>query len=139
LQSYTEQFERISGTGCRLEIIGEAIRLPIRAESCIYRLIEEALTNIATHAHATKSSVVLDYRDTTLCVTVEDDGCGFDQQEWLRESGQNGSHLGLLSMQERVEGLGGNMRVESAPGQGTRLTLQIPIERGTVEWNRSES
>ncbi|MBI4788927.1 MAG: GAF domain-containing sensor histidine kinase [Chloroflexi bacterium] len=135
LQSYVNQFQRVSGIACRLEISGKALRLPIQAESSIYHLVEEALANIAAHAQATESSVALDYRDATLDITVEDNGCGFDPDPWLQDARRNGSHLGLLSMQERAKSLVGSMDVESAPGCGTRLIFRIPIERGAGAWN----
>ena len=129
VESYVNQFRRISGIACRVEISGKVLRLPIQAESSIYHLVEEALANIAAHADATEASVVLDYRDATLDITVEDNGCGFDPEQWLQGARRNGSHLGLLGMQERAKSLVGSMDVESAPGCGTRLIFRIPIER----------
>lgn len=137
LQSYIDQYRRISDIACRLEISGNVLRLPIQTESSIYHLVQEALANIAAHAEATESFVVLVYRDSTLDITVEDNGCGFDQEQWLQEARRKGSHLGLLSMQERAKSLVGSMRVESAPDCGTRLIFRIPIDRGTGEWNQS--
>ncbi len=137
LQSYVEQFRRISGIACRLETRGSVLRLPIQAESSIYHLVEEALANVAAHAGATESSIVLDYRDSSLDITVEDNGCGFDQKQWLQDAHRDGSHLGLLSMQERVKSLEGGMQVESVPGCGTRLIFRISVERERGEWNQS--
>jgi signal transduction histidine kinase len=133
LQYFAKQFNRVTGASCRLEIAGDVVRLPLRAESSIYRLVEEALANIATHARCTESCVVLDYQDTWLAISVKDNGVGFDRRGWAREPSRTGSGLGLLSMQERAEGLGGSMEVDSAPDCGTRLTFRIPIERGAAE------
>lgn len=129
LQSYVEQFHKISGIACRLEISGNGLRLPIQIESSIYHLVQEALANIAAHAEASEASVSLMYRHASLDITVEDNGCGFDQEQWLQAARRNGSHLGLLSMQERANSLAGSMQIESAPGCGTRLIFRIPLER----------
>ncbi len=137
LQHYIEQFQKISGIACHLRMVGSGQRLPIETESSIYHLVQEALANIAAHADARESSVVLAYRDSMLDILIEDDGCGFDQEQWSRDARRNGGHLGLLSMQERANSLAGSMQVDSAPGCGTRLTFRIPIDRMTGEWNRS--
>lgn len=138
LQSHINQFMRISGLACRLEISGNVQRLPIQSESSIYRMVEEALANIAAHAQATECSVTLDYQPAALQITVEDDGCGFGQERSLQDARRNGSHLGLLSMQERAKSMAGSMQVESTPGCGTRLIFRIPIEREAEEWSPSE-
>ncbi|MBI5029082.1 MAG: GAF domain-containing protein [Chloroflexi bacterium] len=137
LQSYVDQFRKISGIACRLEINGNALRLPIQIESSIYHLVQEALANIAAHAEATESAVVFVYHEAMLDITVEDNGCGFDQEQWLQDARRDGSHLGLLSMQERAKSLTGSMQVESAAGCGTRLIFRIPIERKIGEWTPS--
>ncbi len=130
LQNYIKRFQQVSGLECHFDIAGAPVRLPVQSESSIYRLVEEALANVATHAEASTLSVLLQYEPSMLSVVVEDNGCGFDAQAWLQNANDSRSHLGLLSMQERATTLGGSMDVESAPGCGTRLIFRLPVPNG---------
>ncbi|MBX9679548.1 MAG: PAS domain S-box protein [Gemmataceae bacterium] len=96
-------------------------RLPPDVETAIYRVVQEALTNIAKHAKASSVSVVATRPDGFVAVVVEDNGGGFDPT--VTPSGR----LGLLGMRERVELIGGEVDIESNAGAGTTLTVQIPI------------
>ena len=90
-----------------------------------YRIIQEALTNVVKHAQAKSCRVYLQRLANTLLVTVEDDGIGFDLEASGRPDDPYG--LGLIGIRERVARLGGSLRLESAPGQGTRLTVELPV------------
>ena len=92
-------------------------------ESVLFRIVQEALLNCAKHAQARKVSVLLRGDSRRLILTVEDDGVGFDPQA-LRLPGRNAGN-GLLSMQERAAFAGGTFAIESAPGSGTRITIEI--------------
>lgn len=94
--------------------------LPEDYEIAIYRVVQEALTNIVRHADAAHVSVVLTATRQAVQLTVEDDGRGFDAE------GSFGDHLGLASMRERVELLGGVMRIESTAGEGTTIHVRLP-------------
>ncbi len=87
-----------------------------------YRLIQEALSNIRKHAKAHTVTIELSTQDAKLKLTIEDDGIGFDPS--TRLSG----HLGLDTMMERVEYMGGTGNIDSAPGKGTRLTFLLPLD-----------
>jgi PAS domain S-box-containing protein len=101
--------------------------LPDPAQICLYRFLQEALTNIAKHAQARQVLVKLHADSRTVGLVVNDDGRGFDVQTTLKRSNQlNG--IGLLGMQERLELLEGWLEVQSWPGQGTRLIAYIPLE-----------
>ena len=100
---------------------GEDDRLTHELETTPYRIVQEALTNVVRHAHASRVDVVLERRDDSLLVIVEDDGRGFDAN-LIREHGR----LGLLGMKERAEMLGGTMTLESTPGCGTTLFVEVP-------------
>ena len=100
--------------------VGEG-RLPAEVETAVYRVVQEALTNVAKHAGATAVSVVVTRPDGFVSVVVEDDGSGFDPA--VAPKGR----LGLLGMRERVELVGGKIDIESAPGAGTTVAVQIPI------------
>jgi PAS domain S-box-containing protein len=102
-------------------------RLPSTIETSLYRIIQEALTNVARHAQARHVSVILEGRDAEIVVIVEDDGCGFAAAECtdLRESG----HLGLTGIRERAALLGGRVTIESGAG-GSSLYVSVPIGSG---------
>ncbi|NOH02173.1 MAG: PAS domain S-box protein [Chloroflexi bacterium] len=101
--------------------IGEDDRLPQEVETTLYRITQEALTNVVRHASAQRADVVLERRGDTALVLIEDDGKGFDL-----EKAKIGGHLGLLGMEERAEMLGGKLTVESVPGKGTIIVAEVP-------------
>ncbi len=96
-------------------------RLPADAETAVYRIVQEALTNAVKHAEARHVSVVLTRKNASMSVVIEDDGRGFDPATVRQEA------LGLLGMQERVALLDGSLEIESAPGAGTTLILELPL------------
>ena len=102
-------------------------RLPGQVEVAVYRIAQEGITNAARHGRAHSVSVLLQRRGSELLVVVEDDGVGFDARDW-REQCVRGDHLGLLGIEERAVLLGGALRVESRPGSGTSLFVNIPLE-----------
>jgi signal transduction histidine kinase len=112
--------------GLRVELLVDRMeeRLAPDTETAAYRIVQEALTNVARHAHATICRVHLQRLTNTLLVTVEDDGVGFEPSDLRRAGASRG--LGLIGIRERVSQLGGTVRVESAPGNGTRLTVELP-------------
>jgi signal transduction histidine kinase len=95
-------------------------RLPADMETELYRVVQEALTNVVRHAHASRVDVILTIRDNKLIVIVEDDGDGFNPQK-IQEAG----HLGLFGMRERADMIGGKLLIESAPGKGTTLIVEV--------------
>lgn len=106
-------------------------RLRPETEATTYRVIQEALTNVAKHAQATACRVYLQRLTTTLLVTVEDNGVGFEPAR-LSERGVSRG-LGLVGIRERVSQLEGTMRLESAPGKGTRLTVELPAHAAATQ------
>lgn len=96
-------------------------RLPEKTETALYRIVQEALTNVLKHAEATRVTVRLRRVDRFVEVVVQDDGAGFDPQD-VRDGG-----LGLVGMRERVALLGGRMAVDSSQGAGTMLRAEVPI------------
>lgn len=101
-------------------------RLPEEVEVVLYRVAQEALTNILKHAQARRVSMVLELRPHLVVLIVEDDGRGFDPEAVQRRSPADG-RLGLLGMQERVAIVGGTLTIESTPGQGTTLFVRVPL------------
>jgi signal transduction histidine kinase len=112
-------------TGVKVEFVPVRMdygRLPPELETTLYRVMQEALTNIARHARASRARVVLKRRADRAMVIVEDNGAGFDL-----EAAQQSGRLGLLGMRERAELLGGRLTLESAPGRGTKVFAEIPV------------
>lgn len=101
-------------------------RLSPEVETTIYRVIQEALTNIAKHAEASNVSVVLSYRDSSLVTIIEDDGKGFDIDSVM--ASPDGKKLGLFGMYERASLIGGDLTIESRPGSGTTIFLEVPLK-----------
>jgi PAS domain S-box-containing protein len=106
----------------------ELPELPTAVALSMYRLVQEALTNIAKHADARQAQVELTRDDGYLCVDVVDDGKGFVPETEAEDPRRRGG-IGLVSMRERAELLGGTLQIETSPGQGTRLTARIPLEQ----------
>ncbi|HIQ05297.1 MAG TPA: HAMP domain-containing protein [Anaerolineae bacterium] len=133
LQRYVTQYARHTGLTVDFQTIGVSEeRLSPQVEITAYRLIQEALTNIARHAHAEHVSVMLERQKGQLMVIVDDDGQGFDAQ-LLLERGTTQGQLGIHSMQERVALLGGVFTVESQSGQGTTVFARLPLDGQEVE------
>ena len=107
--------------GIAAELLQERMeeRLVPDIEAAVYRIVQEALTNVAKHANATLAFVYLRRTGDTLQVTIEDNGGGFE----LRSARRG---LGLIGIRERVAYLGGAVRIDSAPGKGTRLNIELP-------------
>jgi two-component system sensor histidine kinase DegS len=104
---------------------GREHRLPSHVETAIFRIIQEALINVAVHANAAHVQVVLDMGDSAVTVTVEDDGVGFDINKLSLEMQQRS--LGIASMGQRIEMLGGQLSIDSTLGRGTRVMALIPL------------
>ncbi len=93
-------------------------RLPLDVEQALYRITQEGLANVARHSHARRVDVSLVYNEDSVQLSISDDGCGFDI---------NVKHgMGLRSIRERVSSIRGTVQIQSAPGQGTRLIVQVP-------------
>jgi glucose-6-phosphate-specific signal transduction histidine kinase len=103
----------------------ETRRLPLPLETMLYRITQEALTNVTRHANAKRVSVLLERRPDLVSLIVEDDGSGFDAS--IPASVAQGK-LGLLGMRERVTLAGGTLEIESTPGAGTTLFVRVPLK-----------
>jgi PAS domain S-box-containing protein len=109
--------------GIRCEVVAEAVD-PLSDEiaTCVFRIFQEILTNVARHAQATRVNVKLERTNRQLCLCVSDNGRGFTQSE-----SAHGKSFGLLGMRERAWALGGTVEIDAAPGQGTTVSLELPI------------
>lgn len=100
-------------------------RLSTERETAIYRIVQEALTNVARHAQASSVDVILEKRGDGVVVIIEDNGCGMDLKSMV---GKPDKGLGLYGIRERAELLGGKLTIESEPGKGTSLFVMLPLE-----------
>ena len=105
---------------------GRLGRLSPDVELVLYRIVQEALSNVAKHANASRVEARLTRRGRSLRLVIEDDGCGFDVEATM---GSRGSGLGLFGMEERLALIGGSVQVESAVGRGTRISVEAPLPR----------
>lgn len=109
-------------SGVRIDYVHQdpVTPLPPELTTCIYRVIQESLSNIARHAGATHVEVELMCEEDLVSLSIRDNGVGFD-------TGRSSGHLGLLSMQERVRLAKGQLHIDSTPGQGTRIRVDVPL------------
>jgi signal transduction histidine kinase len=127
LSNYVEKWSERCGITTDFHANGlDKQRLPPPIETAVYRIVQEALSNVLKHAQADRVSVIVEYRRNQLLTIVEDDGQGFDIEAVGIEPGE-GSGLGLLGIRERVASTGGNLKIESQPGAGTTLVIRIPV------------
>lgn len=124
LQSYAERFSRSTPIAVTMEVEGLGKRLPRDVELVLYRVFQEALTNISKHASATTALVQVRRDGSEVTLVIEDDGGGFDPGSL---SPTRGSGLGLFGMQERLTLVGGAVEVESEKGKGTRIVARVPL------------
>lgn len=110
-------------------------RLPSAVETALYRIVQEALTNAVKHAKASGVWIRAWKENYALCCSVRDDGLGFDSSQVHMQTGRKG--LGLVAMRERASAIGGTLRVESRPDQGTELSIRLPLEGNHANSNRT--
>jgi two-component system sensor histidine kinase DegS len=125
LKKSIEDFEQKSGIACNVTISGQDQRLPPHTEVTIFRVVQNLLKNVRDHANATHVQISVNNSDERVVVTVEDDGSGFDVAEALTAARQRKT-IGLSSMQEQVEMLGGEIDFDSALGKGTKIQFWVP-------------
>ena len=102
-------------------------RLPGHIEVALFRIVQEAITNVAKHADATHVRIAIEYEAPDVTITVEDDGRGFDVDRALAATGPEAESVGLIGMQERVRLLDGQLEIHSIEGAGTRVRVRAQI------------
>jgi signal transduction histidine kinase len=127
---HVQEFARLHGIAetTRIEGLDSDLLLPI-IQSTVYRVLQEALTNVARHSGARRVSVHVTCDGTTLELRVQDDGVGFEADAVLGSVAANHRGLGLLGMRERAALLGGTVQLASEPGEGTMITARFPVGR----------
>ncbi|MGC8877916.1 MAG: GAF domain-containing sensor histidine kinase [Anaerolineae bacterium] len=127
LRQYAERLRQTDGLNVRVDAQGYRGQLEKEAEGVIFSIVEEAIGNVKKHAKARNVLIRLRVENHLLRVEIQDDGVGFDAEaaRLRREAG----HMGLLNMEDRAEYLGGHFAIESQPGAGTCVRLEIPLHR----------
>ncbi len=105
----------------------EPCRLPPETETAVFRVVQEAINNIARHAMARNVHLTFSLSDNAMTMMIEDDGIGFDLVE-VSVASESGRGLGLIGMQERIQLVGGQLDIDTAPGYGTRIRIQVPLK-----------
>jgi signal transduction histidine kinase len=126
LEWQARDFSRRTGIPVSMQLDGQLENLPEAHRTCIFRVVQEALTNVARHAHASEVRVTLHGSNEALGVTIQDNGNGFDPALEERHS------LGLLGIRERVAELDGRVSIISQPGKGTLVRAEIPVISGVM-------
>ena len=132
LQNHLEEWSRRYGIEHDISARALAgVRLSPEIETTLYRIAQEALTNVLRHAGASRVSLLLELKKGEVRLIVEDDGAGFDVEETLATP-EKARRIGVRGMRERVALLGGTMEIESAPGSGTTIFVRVPEVLGTL-------
>jgi len=122
LRSCGEDFERASGVPIDVELEFEEVQIPDRVAENVYRIVQEALTNVSRHAQAEHVALAVLQQDGRIIISVRDHGVGFDQ------ANSDPDRIGLLGMRERAELLGGSLSIDSSPSVGTLVEASIPLD-----------
>ena len=129
LRRYSRDYTEQHGIVVRLNVGGEERRLPGSIEGTLFRIIQEALTNVQRHSQAKTVEVALNLSEDRIHASVRDDGVGFDLRAVEAGLAENRS-LGLVSMRERSELENGILEIKSQPGKGTEIRMDFPLDQG---------
>jgi PAS domain S-box-containing protein len=134
LQWYIKDFaKRIGGLEIDFKTVGVKERPSPEIEIVLYRILQEALNNIAKHSQAKHVNVLLAYSHPKLICTVKDDGIGFEQTEGMVPFQSEKQGIGLLGMRERVGSVGGTMEIRSKSAEGTMIRIELPLSLSNAE------
>ena len=136
IESLVEHWtERFSVKADFQSAISQPLLLDSLAQSMVYRVLQEALTNVAKHAKASQVDVIIEMHQGEFVLLVEDNGLGFDVESIVSEPNPE-SHLGILGMIERANMIGGRLELDSEKGRGTTVVLRIPCHSQSLEIDR---
>jgi signal transduction histidine kinase len=130
LHSFMKSFNKRTGVRTSLTAFAAVERLDTAKRTVLFRVAQEALTNVGRHAQANRVGVSIQKLPDCICMKIKDDGKSFNVERTLHANG--GKRLGLLGMRERLEMVGGKFVVESSPGNGTTIQAQIPLGKARV-------
>ena len=120
MEWHIEEFSKRSGIDCVTDFPKTEMLIPDSIKISIYRILQESLTNVGRHSQAKNVHIRLQNAGNQLILKIEDNGVGFDESKRKKKT------LGLIGARERAESQGGTYRIESMPGQGTTVTVEIP-------------
>jgi signal transduction histidine kinase len=121
LETWVEQATAGRGIEATVRVEGQPTVIPASTEACLFRVAKEAVSNAARHSGASRIDVLLRFDDKGMALVVTDDGRGFDLDQML----ETGTGIGLRSIRERVLAEGGTLTVDSEPGTGTRIQVEV--------------
>jgi signal transduction histidine kinase len=137
LERLAKRWCKESGVAAGVTVTGTPHPLSPKIEATLFRVAQEALANVRKHARASRVALTLSYMGDTVALDARDDGVGFDPLQTATEArDQTTGGFGLKGMRERVEQVGGTLSVESAPGEGSTLVVELPMvapESGSPE------
>lgn len=125
LRWLTDRLSSGDGVQAEVRVLGEERRLSTETELTLFRIAQEALSNVRKHARASTATLLLEFGETKVAMTISDDGIGFEQHVALSNHFDGQRKLGLAGISERVRLLGGNHKIESALGKGTIVWVEI--------------
>ena len=124
---YADEYHRRSGIVCTINLPTKRFVVDEKVSTALFRVLQEALTNVARHAEATRVEVTLARTEREIVLVVNDNGKGISQ-----EAKASPDSLGILGMSERVLSLDGKLEIEGVPGEGTRVSVRVPFKRHAV-------
>jgi signal transduction histidine kinase len=131
LHTFMKTFMKETGIRVRATAFAGVEELSSAKRTALYRVAQEALTNVARHARATRVDVSIQRQANAVCMQIQDNGESFDVERALHS--KKAGRLGLLGMRERMEMLGGCFEIKSSPGKGTAIKVRLPFRNGTKE------
>lgn len=129
-----EEFQRRTGTKCEVEVEPEDITIDRTRATVIFRIFQEALTNVARHAHASEVKVSLKQKQNNLVLTVKDNGIGINKSQI-----SDPQAIGLIGMRERCLSIGGSLSITGKPNKGTTVVVKIPLNWGGADDKNTNS
>ena len=134
LSAYLRSFSTRTGIRAQLTHSGLDVRLPADVEVCVYRIVQEALSNVARHSQALSCSVSVTRGAESVSLVIEDTGRGIAGVPDSTVSARRG--LGLIGMRERAQALSGRFAIENHPQGGTRITISLPVAHAEADAQR---
>ncbi|WP_375541303.1 sensor histidine kinase [Paenibacillus sp. L3-i20] len=136
LRKFAQDFEEKSRIRTKFDLLGKEVRMPSAMEAAIYRMVQEAFSNVLKHANASYVSLEISYSSQIISITIQDNGIGFLVGSVDQPTSRH-SHFGLVGMRERVELIEGRMDIDSKTGQGTKIVIDIPTTSEQRKENES--
>jgi two-component system sensor histidine kinase NreB len=119
-----------------VQVTGTRRRLPSEVETALYRIAQEAITNVAKHAQATHAAIQLHFNEQEVALSINDNGVGMDV-ETGQQAAACGKGWGLAGIRERIQLVGGHLDIRSSPGAGTDLAVRVPVPSAPQSETRS--